>query len=311
MVINKPISTVQKTFTSPFLLDRAKASRILNVIEERFEHLKLPFDPIYFVRFQRGNELSLNRIEDVFALDNTIRNPIEYLRVEAKGISPEQSVEIVCRVSFKAQRESAYENIEVYVSCPDAKLALQAFAALEEQVQRSFLDDWIYRFFKRGYYPGSFLVLASYFVFALSSIYFIVFRRLLIPNQNYERLLAEAKYASSVEQKIDFLFDIARQEAERKYERGSAEKAWPELSSILSLKTLFVILPIVIVTGCIYYVITKCYPTSIFLWGDYEDYYKSLAARRNTIWTVVILSMIMGLIANFFSIGLSGLIKLD
>ena len=249
MVVNKAIPTVQKTFTSPFLLDRAKASRILNVLEERFEHLRLPFDPIYSVRFQRGNELSLNRIEDVFALDNTIRNPIEYLRVEAKGISPERSVEIVCRVSFKAQRESAYENIEVYVSCPDAKLALQAFAALEEQVQRSFLDDWIYRMFKRGYDSGSFLVLPSLGLAALSSIYLKLFPSNQIPNQNYVRLLAEAKYASSVEQKIDFLFDIARQEAERKYERGSAEKAWPEFSNILSLKTLFVILPIAIVIG--------------------------------------------------------------
>lgn len=305
MAINKPIPIVQKTYATPFLLDRAKVSRILNVLEERFEHLKLAFDPRYHVKFLRGNELFFNRIDDVLALDNTTRNPIELLMVEAKGIMTDGTIGIICKVSFAAQREYAYENIEVYVSCTDAKLALQAFAALEEQVQRSFLDDWIYRFFKGGkdFSPLLIGVLTAIPLFySLGNSFGNQ-----VSNQEYKRLLSGSRHASSVEQKIDFLFEIAKQEAESKY----AADAGPQFSSIFSLKMLLLMLPIVIVIGCVYYVVSKCYPTSIFLWGDYESHYNNLVARRNTIWTVVVLSLILGLVTNFFAIGLSGLIKLD
>jgi hypothetical protein len=305
MAINKPIPIVQKTYTTPFLLDRAKVSRILNVLEERFEHLKLAFDPRYHVRFLRGNELFFNHIEDVLALDNTTRNPIELLMVEAKGKMTDGTIGMICKVSFAAQREYAYKNIEVYVSCTDAKLALQAFAALEEQVQRSFLDDWIYRFFKGG---KDFSPLLIGVLTAIPLLYSLgnSFGNQ-VSNQEYKRLLSGSRHASSVEQKIDFLFEIAKQEAESKY----AAEAGPQFSSIFSLKMLLLMLPIVIVIGCVYYVVSKCYPTSIFLWGDYESHYNNLVARRNTIWTVVVLSLILGLVTNFFAIGLSGLIKLD
>ena len=297
--------TVEKAYTSAFLLDKAKISRILNVMEERFNNVRLKFEPTYSIELLRGNRLKLNNIEDVFKLDNTIRNPIKTLRIEVEDLDSTKRIDLKCSVFLEAPSVSFRDNISLCVRSFDSKLASQTFAALEEQMQRVFLDDWIYQVAKSRVFEFSLLI--TPFLFAMLATTFIPDQRASnLPSEKLRLLLALANNAKTSEERVDFLFEVTKQEIEQKI----SSRLNFNLLSFLSIKALFVALPIVIVLGCIFYAALRCYPIGTFLWGDYEMHYNRLVARRNTLWTVVVLSIVLGIITNFFVMGLAGFINM-
>jgi hypothetical protein len=294
------IPAVEKSYTTPFLLDKAKAARVVEVLEERFHCIGLDCEPLYFIELERGNRLSFNRIEEVFALDNTMRNPIKILRIEAKSKDMARTSGIECSISFEIPSDSDSNNIAIRVYSSDSKLALQTFAAIEEQVQRTFVEDWVYLF--KGGFPFFllfFLLVGAFYILRVNPNKFT--------DQQLRSFLIEAKVAKEPDEKINFLFAIARREIEN--ENASRVKQF--LPSLLSIKALSMIVPICIVIVCTIYVLEVCYPRGVFLWGDYESYYNRLVNRRSAVFSVVILSVILGLITNFFAMGLASYLKFE
>jgi hypothetical protein len=47
--MSEDLNSVNKYFTSAFLLDRAKLTRILNIMEDRFKEAEMPFEPTFEV----------------------------------------------------------------------------------------------------------------------------------------------------------------------------------------------------------------------------------------------------------------------
>ena len=229
------------------------------------------------------------------------------MRIEVSDADPTRSIDLECGIYFNAPRDSLRDNVSIYVKSFDSKLALQTFAALDEQVQRAFLDDWIYLVLK-GRAPEYLFV--AFPVLLGIPLAFLSSNRVSgeeLPSEQLKLLLSAASRARTSDEKINFLFEITRQEIEKKTVGSSSFNP----SSLLNIKTLFVILPIAIVLGCIFYTVSKCYPSGIFLWGDYEAYYNRLTARRNTLWTVVVLSIVLGIVTNFFVMGLAGFINIS
>ncbi|WP_448572183.1 hypothetical protein [Trichothermofontia sp.] len=295
---------IQKEYKAAFLLDKAKLSRIINIMEDRFDDLQLEFKPIYSIELSQGNELNLHNIEDLFELDNTIRNPIKNLTIKASGKNLNNHTSLECCVVFGIKRISFdRRNLSLEVKSLEPKITLQVFAILEEQIQRVILDDWMYRIIQSRilelwFLPVSFIGLIP-LLFLLSKGFHS------LSNDTIQSLLAEANALNTYEQKIDFLFKVKKNELEKQLDYNSGF----DLSSLINVKTFFVLLPIAIILVCFIYIISKCYPANIFLWGDYEAYYNRLVARRNTLWTVVILSIILGIITNFFIIGISDFLR--
>lgn len=60
---------------------------------------------------------------------------------------------------------------------------------------------------------------------------------------------------------------------------------------------------------CAFGYLARLYPGAVFLWGDVEDWYKSILRRRNTVWNVVIATLVLGLIANLAVFALGNPIK--
>ncbi len=85
MIIADP-NTVINRFTSAFVLDKPKLTRILNIIEDRFKEADLVFKPEFEVTHADGKQIKIASTEDLFALDNTVKNPITNLHASATAI---------------------------------------------------------------------------------------------------------------------------------------------------------------------------------------------------------------------------------
>jgi len=46
--------------------------------------------------------------------------------------------------------------------------------------------------------------------------------------------------------------------------------------------------------------IAACYPWAVFVWGDIEQHYTALLARRKSLWTVIVSALIIGVLTNLF-----------
>ena len=60
----------------------------------------------------------------------------------------------------------------------------------------------------------------------------------------------------------------------------------------------FLVVPIVIVLGCIVALLTTCYPASVFLWGDEIDRYNRTLQRRKALWGIIIGVAVVGVLGN-------------
>jgi hypothetical protein len=88
---------IQKAITSPFILDRPKFTRILNIMEQRFSEANIPFKPIFDVTLSKGRRISIASSDELIGLDNALKDPIRTLGISAEGSSP---AELSCSLSF-------------------------------------------------------------------------------------------------------------------------------------------------------------------------------------------------------------------
>ncbi len=122
--------------------------------------------------------------------------------------------------------------------------------------------------------------------------------------QNY---LEKTKSVSTLDGKVDFLYDIQKGQLVKQQANITYSI---DLGSLVNLKNLFIIFPLIVIMCCIVYVIRNCYPRTVFLWGDCEIAYTNLASKRKTLWTVIIAALIIGILGNLFVFGLSGYVKI-
>jgi hypothetical protein len=160
-------ATVEKDYTSAFALDEAKLRRVLDILKQRFDGHKVQFNPTFTVYLSDNRRMELSSLEGLMKLDNAIRNPVESLAISASFSEEETELDAVIRFN-----DSERNNIRVRVVSSDRNLALPLFAELEEQVERTFLNNWIYRFFKGTSpflltFPALALATAAFGIFSL------------------------------------------------------------------------------------------------------------------------------------------------
>jgi hypothetical protein len=218
---------------------------------------------------------------------------------------------MACTFKFN---DDTHRNIYLHVRAEKSpKVANQIFAELEEQIERTFLGSWVYRYLK----PGNVLSLMSslMFIIAIGASIGTLFS-LSPPTQSpthqneAQHFLEKSKQANTTETKVDFLFEYQRRQLEKEQELANKP---PEnslnFSKMINWRNFFILLPILLIVGCVLYVITKCYPRTNFLWGDYDTFYKELMAKKRVVWLVVIASLVLGIVGNLFVYGLSGYVK--
>ena len=106
-------------------------------------------------------------------------------------------------------------------------------------------------------------------------------------------LAVQANKASTLDEKVDVLFQAERVRMSKTFEEQS------DFRKLLTSRTIALVTPLFIGLACLIY-IPACYPRAVFAWGDYGEHYKTLESRRNVLWWVVIVALVINIVAGFF-----------
>ena len=132
-------TTIRKDVNSAFVLDKTKLTRLLDVIEQRYEDLNDNISQRFDVTLKNKQVITVRSADELFNLDNSIKNPITTLDIVG---SKANSDDLVCKVSFSSYHGS---NIMMYINTRDNQHTSRFFAEVEEQVERAFTKYWIHR----------------------------------------------------------------------------------------------------------------------------------------------------------------------
>lgn len=284
---------LRKGYQSAFLVDKPKLSRMLGIIEQRFSEQELTFKPSIKVTMKNGKMAELRSLDQLFSLDNTVRNPIESLEVTAATAISDANPSPVAEAYLNYGGDES-ESVEFSVTGVNAKWVNELFAELEEQVERTLLRTWVYRFVK----TGDILLLGLFLMMMLAGGFVILFDsnpgKLNLSEQAVHHLSRQADAANTSEEKLSFLFEMHRQQLKQLPTRSF------KLQALFTVRAASLALPLLIIIGISAYVFIVCYPSSVFAWGDYGEHFAGLVAKRRTLWTVIVAAFFVGVIANLF-----------
>ena len=291
--------TLRKTFTSAYVLDRGKLSRILTIVEDRMSELGGLGETTFTLKLQSGREVQLRSVQEVLALDNSVKNPIRELQSEAR--SGDQSARV--SLGFDSDRTS---NVRIIVSALNQRWATELFAELEEQIERALAANWMHLLRKGG---------AEYVTYMLMGILGLVVLLIslaqrptaVVLDSGDVALLQRAGSARTTEEKTQIVFEKAVRDLRREVPKPPPAPELPRWRSWITWRMLFLALPILIMIGTVTYLILMCYPWAVFAWGDFEQHYADIVGRRKSLWMVVVMSLLLGLITNLFVASLPAL----
>ena len=297
---------LSKTFKSVFILDVSKMSRLLSIIDERFKGLGEQVIKIYKIKTKKGKEFSASKIDGILEHDNAVKNPITKYTINYadKDKDPDNS----CFINF--DQSDSEVNIEIISA--NSKWANDLFAEVEEQIERTFAQNFIYKI-KKQRFPEMVMGLTVALMIPII-IFTISFSAGVKSSQKTDFLtLSEIAHLQEVainiqnqNDKIDFLFDLhLKQLSNINKKPKNIIKEFKQTLNLFDLKMTFLALPIIVIFICFVYLLSRCYPGSIFLWGDYIEFYNSIIEKRKFVWNAIIFALIIGVLGNLFVFGVS------
>jgi hypothetical protein len=296
-------AAVRNTYSSSFILDKSKMTRLINIIIQKFNEHGFQPNLSFEVTLRSGKIVNISSLDELFSLDNAVHNSISVLKIKAEDSNNDSGRNFKAMIRYDDDKS---ENIIAQVQSSESGIALQLFSELEEQIERTLLKDWIYKLLKGDIFSKFFslitisvAVIASLIIFTLPS---------LNGGGSSTELIKKYSTATTQEEKINFLFDNAMRELKSNDPSNMMNEF--NINKFFTLQTLFLVLPILVVIGTIIYIATNCFPHANFLWGDYEEHYAKIINRRNTLWYVVVASIIVAILGNLFVMGMAGSLHL-
>jgi len=284
--------TVQTNrYTSPFVLDGAKLTRILTVLEGRFTSAGAAFNPAFRVTLRNGKNLRVAALSALLALDNTLKNPVSSLEIVAS------TDQLGAAVTFD---DTERNNIVVAVRGADPKVVGELFAEVEEQVERAMVRGWVPKLLGGAWSITELLlplVLVGGLVAAAGTFIFSGSERLTVGLTKAAADEARRGLTGirTVEDKINWLFEVERKKIEL-----SATESEMDLAKFATWPNFFLALPILIAVGCVIYMARTCYPRAVFVWGDWDEHYGNIVSKRRAVWGLIVLALVVGIVSSLF-----------
>jgi len=302
-------NTTKKYYKNAFVLSKTKLGRINEIIDTRFGQLKAskPIEKSFTAYESKGRKHTLKSLEEVFELDNSVRNRVERFNVVYSEGPLGEDVPNYIRLSYDGDPSEIFGNsIEIEGSSQEFHWLNQTIGELEEQVERTIQSGIIYKIKK---IPSSLKMAFFILIVALALLIVVAIvmpgkiTSLGIPEKTRDELLALSKNTESSDQKIDLLYRHMLSSLEKKTSPFGVKSAF------YNPKLYFIGIPLVIFILSVVYLIMGCYPMHVFEWGDWEIHYRKLVEKRRTVWIVIVMSLIIGILANLFAFGLTDLIS--
>lgn len=293
-----------------FVAEKSKIARLVEVIRDKLADHELP-QAEHFEAHHRDMRLSeTNSLDDIFELDNAQKNPITRLIITCSASRQGASTsghEVV--VGFDSQPST---NVEISVKSENMRWATETISAVEEQVERTFRHDAMHKLVAGEAIGG----LAALSLFVLFIFVMILASPRAGPLSKIEKTMwltkSNLNELEKVLQENPALSNERVSEVVTRQVRNiiaAQKKKGFSLAVLLDWRLLFIAFPILAIIASFVYLGFRCYPHAIFLWGDVEDWYQTIVNRRKNIWTLIVGTLVIGIIANLFVFGLGSFLR--
>lgn len=301
---------INKSYESIFILDSSKLLRIMTIIEERFKSIEIVSIASFEIITKKGKTFYASDIKGILEHDNPIQNPILNLKIYFQDVKEQPNK--LCRLVY----DKEYSKINIHIESDNMKWGEDLFAELEEQIERSFINNMIYKVKNNRKDVLFFVIFISivYFSGTYSLYEWATEENIKLDNfltsSDINRLQIMADNSKNIDDKVEFLYNynsaqLKNISVKKSVTDNNIIKKIILFSKYLDWKFFVILLPFIIVVFCVIYLFGNCYPGSIFLWGDFIEYHKHILEKRKTLWNTVIFALGIGIVGNLFVFGIS------
>jgi hypothetical protein len=294
---------IHKDYERPFLREKTKLGRLMDIIHDRLgEHQDTTKRDDFEVFLSEQRREEMNSVEDVLKLDNSRKSKIQRLLITCCASTdgatrPEHEIQ----VDFDG-RNVANKKTKVIVSVrsDDAGWSDRALSEVEEQVERTSLQDFPHRAVLVLLGASVTIVLLLMLLFSLGS------GRSAIDSAGAMWLrVADLDRVEQILKEGHTITDEEMREINTMQLRNLLEDQRPQPAfSGWTKKKSFVGGPLLIVLACVIYLALKCYPNCVFLWGDEVERYNTMLQTRRIVWGIIISLVGVGVLSKLLVMGL-------
>lgn len=293
-----------------FLLEPTKLRRLVEIAHDRLtEHLHTVSRDSFEVFMGDSHREDKNNVDDVLALDNSSKRKIQRLvfvcsATVAGAGTPDREVQVDFN-SPRAVTVSGYTRIQkgvaITVRGDDGAWASATLSAVEEQVERT----WLARAQPVSTLVGIAVALLFLLLWQVTSALpgLSTYQR----QANFWYLWLQSPDVDRVEQLVaqqrTLTDEELREIATRQWRNFIRAERPPQQTNQKWWQPWFITIPVLVSLGCALFLLLKCYPTAVFLWGDEEAQFSAIARWRKMLWGAIFGILGVGLLTNLLSEG--------
>jgi hypothetical protein len=298
-------NSIYKRFESVFIKDTSKLTRLLSVVDERFKEMAENSETLFEIETKKGKSFKTTNIDEILKHDNSVKNPILGLSILFRG--KDETLVNECNIFYS--RETSI--IDIHIQAEDSRKANDLFAEIEEQIERSLSINWVYKLKQFSLIDFLPILMVIILIPSTALVFYATDSQKKIKNSDHlssediEYLSNLFPSSESEEGKINYIYEYHSRKLKNIQAEENQESNLFSKGKLLNIKVLLSVLPFIIVLGGTYYTIWRTYIGSVFLWGDFEEYYNTLLERRKFLWGTVVVALVIGVIGNLFVFGFS------
>jgi len=302
------VKSIRRSYKIPFLVEKSKLGRLVTVVREKAAEVN-NIRERYEVHLSSRKLVETTALDEVLQLDNSERNRVERLTVVFEVIPTGEPDAAEQRESISVDFDGRLPaEVEIVVRSDNTRWATEVFALAEEQVERVFQKEVMYKLANRR---ELFPLLVAFLAAALGMFTSMFAQDVHVPHLVGNMWLTETdmkELAPTLQdpRTPDATGEVLRRQlrniqAER--ERGST------IRRVLgSWRTWLLALPVFVAIPCFLYLLLRCYPGAVFSWGDEEGRFARLVSKRRLVWSVIIGFAVIEVLSNLFGVGLGGVL---
>jgi len=295
---------IQKRFRSAYVLDEAKLRRILGVVEQTFAETGADYTLRFEATHPQRRVTTVNSLEELLLLDNSKKHPIESLTITAvsedKDSDADTSPSRRCQIVF--DDAEFYAAVDYRVASADSKWANNCSTLLVEQIERTFQGSWVTKIngnspLRMAMIPLLLALLVALPLSFLEKSTSGLSSQMWLTDSNITEIVTSAEPLEPAEV-------LSMQIRNIQGARGHSKLEW-----LKDWRVYAAFSPLLVVLICLGYLAFRCYPPTVFNWGDMGEHYETLLGRRKLLWSAVLIGVFVGLLSNLAVYGLVDLTK--
>jgi hypothetical protein len=290
---------IAKSYRNSFVLEQSKLNRLISILRERVTVASHPPKETYQVRHADGTIVTVESLERLYEFHNSGKKQIEQLEIFV-DIPPSEGADSKHRgVTIEFTNEHGSGKASIFVVDPDPKWAAETFATIEEQVERSFKKGFMY-------------TVSSQRVALLAALLSACITLLVLVNTpGPARDLATTMWLTKADI-IEIATDLEKSSTTSQEQQLVILKR--QLSNVrqtlekpplrLTWPILLFVAPLLIIVVAFIYLVKRCYPPTVFLWGDTEEWYQNILRHRSYVWNTILASTAVSILSGLFVLGI-------